>query len=214
MHRCIYFCSLFHCLYKAASTESASVSFAQNHRCSGDKMFCFSQLNSTYTRTNTPLPATVCQTPAAPTQRLTAELDWITLWIFSCSWVNTLANMWFINMPGATPSSVRQRLISYSNTERRFPEFQPHSSGNQPGGKKKNQLCSKPHTYFIILRFLSQWSSPESRPRTWLFLPVFSFLSVINLLFDLVGTAVHIFWGLSHLDLHLFFAQVKISCLK
>lgn len=148
MHRCIYFCSLFHCLYKAASTESTSMSFAQNHRCSGDKMFCFSQLNSTYTRTNTPLPATVCQTPAAPTRRLTAELDWITLWIFSRSWVNPLANMWFINMPGATPSSVRQRLISYSNTERRFPEFQPRSSGNQPGGKKKKSAVQQT-TYLL-----------------------------------------------------------------
>lgn len=113
-------------------------------------MFCFSQLNSTYTRTNTPLPATVCQTPAAPTRRLTAELDWITLWIFSRSWVNTLANMWFINMPGATPSSVRQRLISYSNTERRFPEFQLRSSGNQPGGKKKKISCAANHILTLL----------------------------------------------------------------
>lgn len=115
MHWCIYFCSLIHSLYKEASAANGSVPFAHSYCSNRDKMLCYSLVNSTYTCTHTLLPATA----------ETAEVDWITLWIFSCYRVNTLTNMRFINMPGATPSPVRQRLISYSNTERQFSEFQP-----------------------------------------------------------------------------------------
>lgn len=158
MHRCICVCKPVSLLLQSGiHSKRRRVFLHKNHRSSGYKMFCFSQLNSTYTRTNT--------THLHRPRRLTAEVDWTTLWIFSRSWVNTLANMWFINMPGATPSSVRQRLISYSNTEWRFPEFQPRASGNQPGVGEKIS-CAAKTTYLLYYP-----SVLESMIITWVSAP-------------------------------------------
>lgn len=141
----------------------------------------FSQLNSTCTRTSTPLPATVCQTPAAPTRRLTAEVDWITLWIFSRSWANTLANMWFINMPGATPSSVRQRadkLFKHGATIPRISAPQLRQSAGRGGGKSAVQQTTYLLYYPSVLEsMIITWvSSPDLIVFTCLLLSLWWFI--------------------------------------
>lgn len=116
----------------------------------------FLQLNSTCTHVQA-----LRYLPQFAKHRLHRPGDWLprltefTLWIFSRSWANTLANMWFINMPCATPNSVRQRADKLFKHGATIPGISAPQLRQSAGRGSKKISCAANH--ILTLLSFSSW---------------------------------------------------------